>query len=209
MVKGIASTGVVGLVLLAACGAMGQSRESLPDAPSAVAAQTQRLNAPVEEAGSPLSVGSMGGAMGVGAGPVRHDEVLVFNGSASRKNPDAAFRKYLSSTPVKQQPNSASGGSLMNRATHAAARTVITRNQSGKGKLNTSYLLRTLSAVAKDSASTPYWRRHFGDAAGDFGSTVGSDVGMNLWHEFGPGIERLAKNHIPAFFPRIGEHSAK
>jgi hypothetical protein len=197
MVKGIASTGVVGLVLLAACAAVGQSRESLPDAPSAVvAAQTQRLNAPVEEAGPATSVGAA-------VGPVRRDEVLVFNGAASRKNPDDVFRKYLSSTPVRQQPNSASGGSLMSRATHAAARTVITRNQSGKGKLNTSYLLRTLSAVAKDSASTPYWRRHFSDAAGDFGSTLGSDAGMNLWHEFGPGIERALKSHVPDFLSKI------
>jgi hypothetical protein len=91
----------------------------------------------------------------------------------------------------------------MSRATHAAARTVITRNQSGKGKLNTSYLLRTLSAVAKDSASTPYWRRHFSDAAGDFGSTLGSDAGMNLWHEFGPGIERALKSHVPEFLSKI------
>jgi len=156
MVKRIASFEVVGLVLLAACAAVGQSgRESLPDAPSAVmATQTQRLNAPVEEAGLPLNVaGANMGAMGSAAGPMRHDEVLVFDGTASRHNgPDAVFRKYLYSSSVKQQPNSASGGSLMSRATHAAARTLVTRNQSGKGRLNTSYLLRTLSAVAKDSA---------------------------------------------------------
>ncbi len=91
----------------------------------------------------------------------------------------------------------------MGRGVHAAERTVVTRNELGKGRINTSYLLRTLTSVAKDSASTPYWRRHFTDSAGDFGSTVGSDAGMNLWHEFGPSIEHLLKNHTPAFVSQI------
>jgi hypothetical protein len=82
---------------------------------------------------------------------------------------------------------------------------VVTHNESGKGKIKTSYLLRTLIGVAKDSASTPYWRRHLSDAASDFGSTVGSDAGMNLWNEFGPSIEHVLKDHIPGFISRIGE----
>ncbi len=206
MVKGIASAGVVGLVLLAAYAAVAEDgRESLPDAPSAVVA-AQRLNAPGEEAGSPVNSGEMD----VAAGTMRQNESLVFDEtSARRQDSDAFFRKYLSSSPVKQQPVSAKGGSLMGRAMHALVRTVVIRNESGKNRLNSAYLLRTLGAVAKDSASTPYWRRHFSDAAGDFGSTVGSDAGMNLWNEFGPGIEHLAKNHVPSFFSKIGERSAK
>ncbi len=93
----------------------------------------------------------------------------------------------------------------MGRATHAASRTVVTRDESGKGRLNTSYLLRALTSVAKDTASTPYWRRSAGAPLSDFGSTVGNDAGMNLWHEFGPGIERLAKNHTPLFISKIEE----
>jgi hypothetical protein len=206
MVRLIASAGVVGLVLLAAGAAVGQgAREtSLPDAPSAVmAAQTERLSASRDEAGSPF------GEMGAAARPMRHDEVVVFDGTAVRhKDPDAVFRKYLISPPVKKQAASAQVG-VMDRATHAMARTVVTRNESGKGKLNTPYLLRTLAAVAKDSASTPYWRRHFTDSVGDFGSTVGSDAGMNLWDEFGPSIERVLKSHMPAFISRIGEHGGR
>jgi hypothetical protein len=209
MVKRIASFGAVGFVLLVACGAVCQNAgESLPDAPSAVvAAQTERFGASVEEGGSPVNVGSASvGSTSVAARPMRQDAVLVFDRSASRhKDLDAVFRKYLYSSSVKQQPNSKSGGSVMGRATHAAARTVVTRNQSGKGRLNTSYLLRTLSAVAKDSASTPYWRRHLTNTVSDFGSTVGSDAGMNLWHEFGPGIGRLLRNHTSGFVSRIEE----
>jgi hypothetical protein len=204
MVKRIASAKVVGFVLLAACWVVGQSgRESLPDAPSAVvAAQTQKFNGPVEESGSLLNSGEMG----VAARPMLRDEVLGFDGTAARhKDPDAVFRKYLYPSAAKHQPNSESRGTVMSRATRAVAGTVVTRNESGKGKIKTSYLLRTLIGVAKDSASTPYWRRHFSDAASDFGSTVGSDAGMNLWNEFGPSIEHLLKNHMPDFVSRIGE----
>jgi len=208
MVKGIASAGVVGLVLLAACAAAAEDgRKALPDAPSAVlAAQTQRFEAPAEEAGSPLNSDEMG----VGAQPMRQDQSLVFDGAAARRqDSDAFFRKYLSSSSVKRQAVSAKGGSVIGRAMHALARTVVKRNELGKNQLNNSYLLRTLASVAKDSASTPYWRRHFSDAAGDFASTLGSDAGMNLWNEFGPSLEHLAKNHMPAFFSRIGEHTAR
>jgi hypothetical protein len=144
--------------------------------------------------------------MGTPVLPMRQDEILVFDRTGFRhKDPEAIFRKYLSSRPAKRQPVSASGGSLVGRATQAASRTVVTRDESGKGRLNTSYLLRTLTAVAKDSASTPYWRRSAGAPLSDFGSTVGNDAGMNLWHEFGPSIEHVLKNHTPGFVSRIEE----
>jgi hypothetical protein len=203
MVKGIAFTGVVGFVLLAACGGVCQNVDrALPDAPSAVAAQTQRFHGLIEQARSTLNVGGTSAP----ALPMRQDEVLVFDRIAVRhQDPEAVFRKYLSSPSVKQLPNPASGGSLVGRATHAASRTVVTRNGSGKGRLNTSYLLRTLTAVAKDRASTPYWRRSAGAPLSDFGSTVGNDAGTNLWHEFEPSIEHLLKNHTPGFVSRIEE----
>ncbi len=93
----------------------------------------------------------------------------------------------------------------MGRATYAASRTVVVKDATGKARLNTSYLLRTLTSVAKDAASTPYWRRHAADPFSDYGSTVGNDVGMNLWREFAPGIEHLTKNHTPEFVSRIEE----
>jgi hypothetical protein len=207
MVKRIASAGVVGLVLLGACAAVGQSgREALPDAPSAVAGQTQRFETFAGETRSPLSSAGMSAS-----GWSTRQEGLLFSGrsAAHHKDPDAIFRKYLnpSSSSVGQASSNhaADGGSVMGRATHAASRTVVTRNESGKGRLNTSYLLRALTSVAKDTASTPYWRRSATEPFSDFGSTVGSDAGRNLWHEFGPGIERLAKNHTPTFISKIEE----
>jgi hypothetical protein len=209
MVKRIASAGVVGFVLLAACGAVCQERqfESLPDAPSAqVGTPTQRFNGFVEETRSPLNFGTMAAS----AGLTRRDGLVVSEWPASRqKDPDAIFRKYLYASSLNQQQgyHSASGGSLMGRATHAASGIVVARDESGKGRLNTSYLLRALTSVAKDTASTPYWRRSVGEPFSNFGSTVGNDAGRNLWHEFGPGIGRLAKSHMPALVSRIVERT--
>ena len=205
MVKRIASVGVVSLVLLAGSGAVCQDRQfqSLPDAPSAQAAtQAQRFSGFVEEVRAPLIFSAPAGFMRQG-GFVFSDRT-----ASPQKDPEAIFRKYLNPSPVKQQPgHSASGVSLMGRATYAASRTVVTRDVSGKGRLNTSYLLRTLTSVAKDAASTPYWRRSLSVAEpfSHFGSTVGNDAGMNLWHEFGPGIGRLAKSHTPMFISKIQE----
>jgi|SRR5580658_532797 hypothetical protein len=206
MVKRLAAFGVVSFVLLAACASVCQNvRESLPDAPSVQAATPeQRPNVLVEEAHSPLSFGAMSGHAGM-----MRPGGLVFTDKAfpNQRDADATLRKYLYPSPVRPQPGyrSGSSGSLMGRATYAASRTLVTRDGSGKARLNTSYLLRTLTSVAKDAASTPSWRRSAGEPFSDFGSTVGNDAGMNLWHEFGPSIEQLLKNHTPNFVSRIEE----
>jgi hypothetical protein len=156
----------------------------------------------VEEAHAPLKVD----ATDISTWSMRQDE-FSDRTAFHQKDPDAIFRKYLYPSALKQglTYRSASGESLMGRATSAASRTVVTRDVSGKGRLNTSYLLRTLTSVAKDAASTPYWRRSLTEPFSDFGSTVGNDAGMNLWREFGPGLGRLAKNHTPAFISKIEE----
>jgi hypothetical protein len=204
MVKRIAAGGVVAFVLLASCGAVCQVRQSLPDAPSTrVATPSENFSGFVEAAGS-RSIGTMDASAGV----MRPAE-FVFSDRAefSQKDPSAIFRKYLYPSSLKQPSvdHSTSNASLMGRATYAASRTVVRRDESGKGRLNTSYLLRALTSVVKDAASTPYWRRHLSDPFSDFGSTVGNDAGMNLWHEFRPGIEHLAKAHTPTFVSRIEE----
>ena len=207
MAKRIAPVGVVSFVLLALCGAVCQNaRQSLPDAPSVQAAATgkQNLNEFTEAARSPLSLGSTGRDAGVARQLLFDDPDKTVS---SQKDPDGIFRKYLYPSSMKEQSgyHSLSSGSLMGRATSAASRTLIARDDSGKARLNTSYLLRTLTVVAKDAASTPYWRRSPVAPFNNFGSTVGNDAGMNVWHEFGPGIQQLMKSHIPTFVSRIEE----
>jgi len=206
MAKRIAPVGIVSFVLFAVCGAVCQNAgQSLPDAPLVQAAtQKQNFNGFTEEARSALSFGSIG----------RNADVtrqLLFadpdKAVSSQKDPNAIFRKYLYPSSLKGQSgyHSLSSGSLMGRATSAASRTLIARDDSGKARLNTSYLLRALTVVAKDAASTPYWRRSPTAPLNNFGSTVGNDAGLNLWHEFGPGIQQLMKSHTPTFVSRIEE----
>lgn len=206
MVRQIASVAVVAFFLLAVCGAVCQeARQSLPDAPSVQAAtQAYRSNLFIEEARSPLKFAAMAGQAGMmRPGAFADPDKAV----CSQKDPNAIFRKYLYPSSLKQQSgyHSLSSGSLMGRATSAASRTLIARDDSGKARLNTSYLLRTLTVVAKDAASTPYWRRSPGAPFNNFGSTVGNDAGLNLWHEFGPGIQQLMKSHTPTFVSKVEE----
>jgi hypothetical protein len=208
MVKRIAPVAVVAFVLLAVCGAVCQdARQSLPDAPSMQAAtQKPNFSGFIEEARSPLSFASTDRNAGVTSQLLFADPDKAVSG---QKDPNAVFRKYLYPSSLKQQSgyHSLSSGSLMGRATSAASRTLIARDDSGKARLNTSYLLRTLTVVAKDAASTPYWRRSAAAPFNNFGSTVGNDAGLNLWHEFGPGIQQLMKSHTPTFVSRIEERA--
>jgi len=38
-----------------------------------------------------------------------------------------------------------------------------------------------------------------------FGSTIGNDAGVNLFHEFGPGIRQMVKGRTPKFVSGIEE----
>ncbi len=96
--------------------------------------------------------------------------------------------------------------SLMGRATDAVSSILVTRDESGRRRLNTSYFVAVLTSVAAHRAERPYWLRSSATAPiGDFGSTVGNDAGMNLLHEFGPGLRQAVTGHMPTFIFRI-EH---
>lgn len=211
MAKRIAPVGVVSAMLLAACGAVCQNTasqstdQSLPDAPSAQAAtQAQKFDGFVEAARSPLQFAAMGGHAGVmRQGGFAASGTVESNPLQSK----TVFGKYLYPPLPRQQSgyHASSSGSFMGRATDAASRIFVTRDDSGKGRLNTSYFLRALTSVAADTASRPYWRRSVGAPFSDFGSNVGNQAGMNLLHEFRPGIQQLMKSHAPKFVARIIE----
>jgi hypothetical protein len=178
-------------VMLAACGALCQQRQektsSLPDAPAVQASAQANLN-----------------------GSAQFGNFVFYQEKPDQNSSRDFLTRHLYPTLPKQNLNyHPANKSLVRRATYAASRTLITRDDSGKARLNTSYLLRTLTSVAKDTASTPYWRRHFADPFSDFGSTIGNDVGMNVLHEFEPGIEKLLKNHTPKFVTAMEEHSRR
>jgi hypothetical protein len=198
----VAGVGIVALLVLVARGAECQTgSKSLPDAPAAQAAIDVRpTNLFVaQERSLPLGV--------------RQSALSAFSDRTQSRQRESKtiFEKYLSS-PAAKPPSAyhaTSDVSLMGRATFAASRIFVTRDESGKDRLNTSYLLRALTSVAADTASRPYWRRSPTGSVGDFGSTVGNDAGMNVWHEFRPGIEQLMKNHAPKFVSRIEARVAR
>jgi hypothetical protein len=190
--------------------------KALPDAPSAQApTQAEKFRTFVYEASSFLTFG----AAGVNAAIMRETELRRFSsgrqasltelykGVLIQKESNAFFSKYLYPTLLKQDPryHPSSSRSFLGRATYAASRILITRNDSGKNTLNTSYLLGLLTSVAIATAYRPYWRRSTSATFETFGSTIGSDAGINLFHEFGPDIRHIMKRHAPKFVSRIEE----
>ena len=93
---------------------------------------------------------------------------------------------------------------VMGRAADAASRIFVTRDDTGRRKFNSPYFLRLATAVAADSASRRYRARSNTAPLSDFGSNVGNDAGMNLLHEFGPAMRKMATSHLPEFISRIG-----
>lgn len=190
--------------------------KSLPDAPSVQPpTQADKFRTFVGEARSPLTLG----AVGVNAGIMRETELgrlppgrqasltALYKGVLIQKESSAFFGKYLYPSLLKQDPRyyPSSSGSFLGRATYAASRILITRNDSGKRTLNTSYFLGVLTSVAIATAYRPYWTRSTSATFKTFGSMIGSDAGINLLHEFGPGIRQMVKGRAPKFVSRIEE----
>jgi hypothetical protein len=124
-----------------------------------------------------------------------------------QKDSSAFFNKYLypalSKENLRYQPSSQDG--FMGRATDAASRLIVVRDETGRRKLNTSYFLGVLTSVAVRTASRPYWARSGSAPFSDFGATFGNDAGMNLLHEFGPGLRQAVSGHMPEFVNKVQE----
>lgn len=190
--------------------------KSLPDAPSArPPTQAEKFRVFIDEARSPLTFG----AAGINAGMMRVTEAgavssgrgasftELYKGALIQKESSAFFSKYLYPALLKQDPRYHPSNStrFWGRVMYAASRTIITRNDSGKTILNTSYFLGVLTSVAIETAYRPYWTRSTSGTFNNFGSTIGSDVGINILHEFEPGIRQIVMGHAPKFVSRIEE----
>lgn len=185
---------------------------SLPDAPSAVGAtQTGRFGvkgySPLKVGWGGVNAGFMGGTGLEHVAPLPPRLALVYEAVPAQKESGAFFRRYLepslSKRDLRYQASSMNG--WMGRATDAASRIFVTRDESGRQRLNGSYFLGVLASVAVHRASRPYWARSNSMPLGDFGSTFGNDAGMNLMHEFGPGLRQAVTGHMPGFVFKIEE----
>ena len=138
---------------------------------------------------------------------------MVFRAAPEKEKKDsgAFLNKYL--YPAMQRQNlryqASSSDTLMARATDAASRVFLMRDPAGKRHVNTSYFLRTLTSVAAENASRRYRARSGTAPLTNFGSTVGNDAGMNLLHEFGPGIKQKVAGHLPEAVARIAHNFSR
>ena len=188
----------------------------LPDAPSVLLPiQAQKSHTLVDEGPSLLTLG----AVGITVRVIRETELgqvtppLQPSLTAPRKavliaeEPSTFFDKYLYPSLRKQDLRyyPSTSGSFMGRATDAASRIFITRTDSGKRRLNTSYFLGVLTSVAIHTAYRPYWTRSSSATFNNFGSTIGSGAGINLFREFGPGFRQMIKGHAPKLESRVEE----
>jgi len=230
MVKRFIPIPIISFFLLVACEALGQSDrpsselrqrgdsntpeaqhqkmrtwESLPDTPSAVQPpkQAEKFQTFVDQARSPSVLGTAG--IKPESRGTRLSRITSEPQSATQE--DTFVGRYLFPSSPKQNLlyHASTSSSFMGRATYSASRILVTRDDSGKTRLNTSYFLEVLSLVAVHSAYRPYYARSTSAPFNDFGSTIGNDTGMNLFHEFGPGIRQMVYGHTPKFALKFGE----
>jgi hypothetical protein len=173
---------------------------SLPDAPTP--RQAERLPTFVDQGRSPLTLRSAGetvtpkGYIALGALPSSLTYSLPVHEEYDAKT---FWDKHLHLSSPKQTQSPSSNGGFVKQTFAAASGVVITRDNSGNRRLNTSYLLGALSSAAIHTAYRPYGARSASATFNDLGSSVGSDAGVNVFHEFEP----LVKGHIPQFVFRI------
>jgi hypothetical protein len=139
------------------------------------------------------------------------DFAMVYQTVPSQKESSDFLSKILSA-PLNHQNaryRASSNDRWMGRATDAASSIFVTRDESGRRRVNTSYLVAVLTLVAAHSAERPYWARSTSAPLGDFGSTVGNDAGMNLLHEFGPELREAVAGHMPSFVFKIEQRVAR
>ncbi len=194
-----------------------RQQSDLPDAPSQIVrTEAHKFQSFGDETRLPLPVGEIRmNANMVGEAhpgivfPETASATIVYK-AVPDKGADAFFSKYLDASHKRNsryQPSSSD--TVMERATDAASRIFVTRDASGKRTLNTRYFVRVLTSVAADSASHRNRERSGTAPLSHFGSTVGNDAGMNLLHEFGPGIRQKVTGRLPEFVSRIGQRISR
>jgi len=216
----MASIRIVALGLLASCAALCQSPnvktspKTLPDA--SVQNESAQATAKVpwfQQVFDPVHLPMWERANGAAsAGDAARFDLGHFDRQRPTQNGSRDYwaKRIFASTPSEGNSHHTSQSeSLIRRASYAAASVLVTQDDTGR-KLNTSYLLRVLATTAAHSAAAhsayvPYWRRPLSRPASDFGSTIGDDAGMKVFHEFKPGILQLVKSHEPKFVSAIGE----
>jgi len=191
-----------------------QAWRSLPDAPSArPSIEAENFRPFAEQARPPGTPG----AASINAGRMGETELgratpgllasftAPHKGVVVQQKSSTFLSKYLNLSLVNRSLpyRPSTSGSYIGRAIYAPSHIFVTREKSGKERVNTSYLLGVLTSVAADTAHRPYWTRSASTTFSNFGSTIGGDAGISLFHEFAPGIRQIVKGYAPRFVSKI------
>lgn len=189
----------------------------LPDAPlPQPVTQADKFQAFVEQARSPFIFGAASlNALALretqehGGPGMQSSFTSLYEAAVVQKESSAFLGKFVYPSLLKQDPRyfPSTSQNVVGRTAYAASRLLITRNDQGKATLNTSYLLGVLTSAAVATAYRPQWARTNSAVFADFGSTIGSDAGMNVLHEFWPAIRNRLQGHSPRFVQKIGKFS--
>ena len=195
----ISSTRALPLLLLATCAVFAQQAgtQALPDAPSIHSTPTTHsaLKAKARSSTPPGSV--LREPLALHFDPGHFDDHLIGSRPGTYSSGNLELPKASNRYRASDSDN------LFTRAFWAASSTFITRDGDGSMHLNNNYLLKVLTSAAASTADRPYWRRSASQPLADMGSTIGNDAGMNVLHEFQPGILQLVRNHQPKFVSKI------
>lgn len=107
--------------------------------------------------------------------------------------------------------------SFMGRVNYAASRLFIPRDNSGKRRFNTSYLLAALASAAVANTTyrryrtqlVPHQTQSASATFGNFGSAVGGDAGRNVLQQFWPRIHQTLQGHSLKALQTVEERSAR
>jgi len=221
-VKGTATIRVIAILLFAAGGALCQNspaadKASQPDpaAPPGVQSPETRSWQSLPDAPTPMqptaqATGAGSGQEGKPANPVPPPETGFANPYRLRTTQNQSsdsFGKYMDFQTPKPDPAYApsTSGNFLGRATYAASSTFLSHSASGRPRLNTAYFVGMMALAAVHTAYRPYYQRTGGAIVGDFGVTIGSNAGINVFHEFEPAIRSKARTFTPKFIYKLEE----
>jgi hypothetical protein len=176
----------------------------LPDPPSAVLAQRRERYQTFRDAISPLIFAgatitpTLARESPEYLAPQIAPRVSVLRGAPVLQKEQVLPDKHLYPS-LWQDLRYPTSDSSWARASSAASRLLITRDNSGRRRLNASYLLATLASAAVANTTyrryrtqlVPYQRQSVSGTFGNFGSTVGGDAGKRILQQFWPHIHQI------------------
>ena len=123
-----------------------------------------------------------------------------------RPSSTARYQTEFISEKSSAYAPSTSGG-FLGRVSYSASSIFIVRDGSGKGRLNSSYFLVMLTSVAAHAAYRSPRERSTSTTFNNVGSTIGSDAGINVYHEFESGIRQVVGRLTPKVVSKMQEHT--